>query len=401
MTISATSYPVLRQISVRAAVDMLLQEGPTSRATLAKKTGLSKQTMSEVIRILEEDGWVQIKGVETGRVGRSAVTYEFNGERGFAAGIEIGSGLIRVALVDVTGRVRVEREQAVNGDGAALVAKAGAMVTGLLGEEGIPGDRLLLATVAMPGAVEPSTGRLRLAPDMDPSESLDVAGSLQAVLGCEVSVENDINAAMLGEAWRGCAAGVETSAFLSLGEGVGLGLMAGGVLIRGARGAAGELAYLPFGGNPDAPEGLERGALECVLGSRGIIERYDRLTGGASGFQAADILQRAHQADEAAAEVLRETARLAALALVSIDAMFDPEQIVLGGTSGLVLGLLEEVQAILPSFTRRAIRLERSQLELRAPLVGAVAIALNLMHNRLFSPQDIPSQLRLPPVQAT
>ncbi|MBD8892290.1 ROK family transcriptional regulator [Roseibium litorale] len=399
MTISGTPYPVLRQISVRAAVDVLLQEGPTSRATLAKKTGLSKQTMSEVIRLLEEDGWVRIKGIESGRVGRSAVTYEFAGERGYAAGIEIGSGLIRVALVDVTGAIRLEREEAAAGSGADLVERAGRIVVSCLAGEGIPGERLLLAAVAMPGVADPVSGRLTLAPDMDPSESLDVAGRLQEVLGCEVCVENDINAAMLGEAWRGCAAGLETCAFVSLGTGIGLGLMAGGRLIRGAHGAAGELAYLPFGGDPEASASLERGALECVLGARGIVERYDELAGGVSGLAADDILRRAED-DGAAAQVLQETARLAALSVVSIDALFDPERVVLGGFIGLVPGLLEQIQALLPSITRRQIHLERSQLELKAPLIGAVAVALNLMHNRLFSPQDLPSQLRLPPVPA-
>lgn len=279
MKASGSSYPVLRQISVRAAVDALLQEGPTSRATLAKKTGLSKQTMSEVIRILEDGGWVRVKGIESGRVGRSAVTYEISGERGYAAGIEVGAGFIRVALVDVTGFIRAELQETSSETGAALIARAGDLVQSCLAEQNISSDRLLFAAVATPGAVDPATGRLTLAPEMDPSESLDVASCLNAVLGCEISVENDINAAMLGEAWRGGAAGLDTCAFVSLGRGVGLGLMAGGRLIKGARGAAGELAYLPFGNDPEAQPSLERGALECALGAQAIKDRYELLGG--------------------------------------------------------------------------------------------------------------------------
>jgi hypothetical protein len=71
-----SATPVLRQISVRAVMDVLLNSGATSRAALAKITGLSKQTMSEVIRVLESGGFVRVKGVTSGKVGRAAVIYE-------------------------------------------------------------------------------------------------------------------------------------------------------------------------------------------------------------------------------------------------------------------------------------------------------------------------------------
>ncbi|MUZ90508.1 MarR family transcriptional regulator, partial [Agrobacterium vitis] len=100
MNLWTSTPPMLRQISVRAAMDILLHQGPTSRADLAKKTGLSKQTMSEVIRTLETAGWVRVKGIVSGKVGRSAVTYEVAPDAGFVIGMDIGATTIRVAIAD-------------------------------------------------------------------------------------------------------------------------------------------------------------------------------------------------------------------------------------------------------------------------------------------------------------
>jgi predicted NBD/HSP70 family sugar kinase len=392
----ADKSPVLRQISMRVAMDVLLQDGPTSRAGLAKKTGLSKQTMSEVIRILEEGGWVRAKGIVNAKLGRSAMAYEVADDGGYAFGIEMGVSIIRMAIVSIAGNIVHESQYPTGGrTGEALIIYIQDLVHLLLQEAGITLTKVLLGAVATPGVVEPQTGRLMFATHMGETGSLDIVSRLSQALGCRVVIENDVNAAALGEAWQGCSAGLDASAFVSLGAGVGLGLLINGKLVKGARGAAGEIAYLPLGGDPYADKSLECGTLETAIGADAVLRRFTDAGGRSAGLE--DMLSQAEDGQEPALSVLRATARLTSLLVLSVDAMFDPDMIVLGGPVGchpLMSGL---VCAELPRLTRRNLVLQTTTLGSRAVLVGAVAIALNQLHNALFSPQALPGEMRLPP----
>ncbi|ACM38541.1 MULTISPECIES: ROK family transcriptional regulator [Rhizobium/Agrobacterium group] len=395
MNLWTSTPPMLRQISVRAAMDILLHQGPTSRADLAKKTGLSKQTMSEVIRTLETAGWVRVKGIVSGKVGRSAVTYEVAPDAGFVIGMDIGATTIRVAIADIAGTIvhEVEKSAGEHG-GEALLAHVSGVVEASLKKARVSRSKVLLAAVAMPGVIDPETGRLSLAPNLSEIGSLDVIKALQGIFRCDVIIENDVNAAVIGESWKGSGIGLDSVAFVSLGTGIGLGVLFNGKLMRGAKGAAGEIGYLPFGADPYNSESLERGALECAIGARGILERYGNP--GDGGMTVRDILEAAEKGDAKALATVQETARLAALLVVSVHAMLDPGKIILGGNVGRNPLMVRMVKEALATSTRSSISLEASTLASRATLVGAVAIALNQLHNALFSPQDLPSEMRLP-----
>ncbi|OLP42296.1 ROK family transcriptional regulator [Rhizobium oryziradicis] len=394
MNIRTSTPPMLRQISVRAAMEILLHEGSTSRADLAKKTGLSKQTMSEVIRTLEESGWVRAKGVVSGKVGRSAVTYEVVPDAGCVIGIDLGANTIRIAIVDIVGTIVEEIETGCDGrSGEALLQHVSDLVDSCLKKARIARSKILLAAVATPGVVDPETGTLSLAPNMSEIASMDVVKKLQELLRCDVVIENDVNAAVIGESWKGSGVGLDSVALISLGTGIGLGTLVNGKLMRGAKGAAGEISYLPFGADPYQLESLERGALECAISARGIVERYGDST---ATLTARDILLRAEQGEENALATVRETARLSALLIISVDAILDPQKVILGGNVGRHPLMVQFIQEALPACTRRAIVVQASALASRSTLMGAVAIALNQVHNALFSPQDLPSEMRLP-----
>lgn len=394
MNIRTSTPPMLRQISVRAAMEILLHEGSTSRADLAKKTGLSKQTMSEVIRTLEESGWVRAKGVVSGKVGRSAVTYEVVPDAGCVIGIDLGANTIRIAIVDIVGNIVDEIETGCDGrSGEALLQHVSDLVDTCLKKARITHSKILLAAVATPGVIDPETGTLSLAPNMSEIASMDVVKKLQEVLRCDVVIENDVNAAVIGESWKGSGVGLDSVALISLGTGIGLGTLVNGKLMRGAKGAAGEISYLPFGADPYHAESLERGALECAISARGIVERYGD---SAASLTARDILVRAEQGEPQALATVRETARLGALLIISVDAILDPQKVILGGNVGRHPLMVQFIQEALPACTRRAIVVQASALASRSTLMGAVAIALNQVHNALFSPQDLPSEMRLP-----
>jgi predicted NBD/HSP70 family sugar kinase len=389
--------PVLRQISVRAVMDVLLNAGATSRADLAKLTGLSKQTMSEVIRVLESGGFVRVKGVTSGRVGRAAVIYEVDPDAGYVVGAELGVTSLRVSLANLVGGIVASTEAPAEAlSGTALLSALGGLKDELISGAGIAPDKVRVAAVAMPGVVEPDSGRLSLSPNLPGLGAVDVRTLLAAELGCTVVIENDINAAVIGESWSGCAVGVDEVAFVSLGTGIGLGALAGGRLIRGMSGAAGEIGFLPIGDDPAGADSLERGALESAIGGRGIRARYRALGGDANRTPADIFAAAAVGSDPAAVAAARDTARIAALAMVAVHAVLEPRKVVVGGLVGRLPGVVEMIRAELTAVSRRPIAVEASALGARAALTGAVAIALNQAHNLLFSPADLPMPLSLP-----
>ena len=96
---------ISRQFSQRSVMEAIVQGGPISRASIAKQTGLSKQTISEIVRVLEQDGWVQETGRTSGHVGRTAVTYELVVDAAYIVAVDLGGTKVRVAITDLAGQI--------------------------------------------------------------------------------------------------------------------------------------------------------------------------------------------------------------------------------------------------------------------------------------------------------
>jgi predicted NBD/HSP70 family sugar kinase len=389
------SSPVARQQSVRLVVERLLRDRSVSRAEIARSTGLSKQTISEVMRELERDGWVYEDGQIQGTVGRSAVTYALRPDAAFVLGIDLGGTKLHVALADLQGVIVAESIEATAADGGgAVVAQIGRMTDALLQRAGVSAQRLRGGVMGSPGIVEPASGGIVIAPNIAGLDSLDVRAALRARLGIDIAIENDVNLAAIGEHWRGNSRKARTFAFVALGTGIGMGIFADGHLIRGARGAAGEVAYLPLGGDPYDARGQRLGTLETAVGSAGIIERYTGL-GGPSGSTVRDVFDRL-ETDEAARITIDEVGRIVTTAILAVHSILDPEIIVMGGSIGARPELKLRIDANLGRCTREPVRIELSALGNRATLIGAIGSAIDHVHRSLFGIGKDASPLALP-----
>jgi predicted NBD/HSP70 family sugar kinase len=389
------SSPVARQQSVRLVVERLLRDRSVSRAEIARSTGLSKQTISEVMRELERDGWVYEDGQIQGTVGRSAVTYALRPDAAFVLGIDLGGTKLHVALADLQGVTVAESIEPTAGDGGgAVVGQIGRMTDALLQRAGVSSLRLRGGVMGSPGIIEPASGGIVIAPNIAGLDSLDVRAALRARLGIDIAIENDVNLAAIGEHWRGNSRKARTFAFIALGTGIGMGIFADGHLVRGARGAAGEIAYLPLGSDPYDARGLRLGTLETAIGSAGIIERYTGL-GGPSGSTVRDVFDRL-ETDEAARITIDEVGRVITTAILAVHSILDPEIIVMGGSIGARPELKLRIEAHLGRCTREAVRIELSALGNRATLIGAIGSAIDHVHRSLFGIGKDAGPLALP-----
>ncbi|MCW2309629.1 ROK family transcriptional regulator [Rhodobium gokarnense] len=382
--IDFSSVPMSRQITLRTVMRTVMDRGPISRAELARITGLSKQTMSEVFRFLEDDGWLEVTGRTQGTVGRSAATYEITPNRALVFGADVGGTKIQAALADMNGKIVAETAEPTDPRGGEHVISQLVSLNGSLAEKaGLPPERVMVGTVGIPGAYNRKTGRLIMVPNIPDLEGVPLQAILTERMGCMVHIGNDVNMAAKGEQWLGEGKGFSNFVFIALGTGIGMGIINERQILNGARGAAGEIATLPIGADPFDSRTFHSGALETMVGSAAIRDRYESY-GGTPGLSVRDIMDSIEAGDERARATISEVARNIAAAILAVSAIVDPERVILGGSIGARPELLECVRAALPLCMPSPPECTISQLGSRAGLYGTLANSIDHMRENLF-----------------
>jgi glucokinase len=274
-------------------------------------------------------------------------------------GVDLGATNLRVALGDSSGAISARAAEPVPASGAELAARVAALGRSLAGPAW---GEVRGAAVGVPG-VPVGDGFEGLIAGAAGLTGAPLRSLLGDALGVPVVLENDLNLAAVAEHR---VRGVRDLAFIGIGTGVGMGIVADGRLLRGASGAAGELGHLPLAGSAVAgPDGL--GPLEAVAGGAGLAARW--------GGPAVEVFAAAARGEEAALALLADQARALAAAVRAVGALLDPALVVLGGGIGSRADVLDRVRAALSAHGRPAPLLETSVLGEDAGLVGALVVA--------------------------
>jgi predicted NBD/HSP70 family sugar kinase len=379
---------LLKELNASVLLDVIRDEGPLSRPDLARLTGLSLPTVNARVRRLLQAGYVREAGRAESRGGRRAWLLEFNGRFGYVAGIDVGGHQVSAALADLSGElVSFERHplgERVSGE--RILEGAWAVLCRELEEQGIRVEDLMAVGISTPGIVDPEDGSVTLVPNIPGWSDLKPAQRFGELAGKTVVVENNVNAAVEGEHWRGAARGVQNAVFVAVGTGVGAGILIGGKLYRGWQGAAGEIGLQREFHDDESLDGMF-GPFERRASGIGIAERYRELAGGAGGrVTARTIFAAAANGDELARRVVGEATSLLAGGLVNMCAVLAPELVVLGGG---VARAGERLSAPIRHRLERSLpappRLVLSELGDRASVVGAVRLALKAANRKEFS----------------
>ena len=356
---------LLKRINEREVLQTIRSGAPISRAEISRRAGISKPTVSLALQSLLESGLVREAERGPDGPGYGAVYFEPVADAALVLGLDLGARFVRGALCDLAGTVRARQDVELTVAAAADAVDAiERLRSSLLDASGLDPDRVDGVVVGVPGVVESGRGVVQLAENVAGLEGRPFARELQSALGQPVTLENDINLAALGEQWQGVARGVDDFVFLSVGTGMGAGLVLGGELHRGRHGAAGEIDFALIGVeenvDPSAPQ---------------VSELASALTGRPTDARA--VFGAARNGDESARSVVAEIARRIALHLAPIAAVADVELVVLGGGIGANGDLLlDPVSRLLASWLPFPPRVEVSTLGEAAVLTGALAIGL-------------------------
>ncbi|CAM2138614.1 ROK family protein [Pararobbsia alpina] len=325
----------VRQGNEWAIYQHLLSLAPASSPQLAESTGLSKVTVSAALGNLERLGLVEQTGVREGNAGRSPRLYAPRADAAYVLAIDVGAEWIRGALADLTGHVVLRREERSSPQASQLIAKITDIARKMREERGIQREDVLATVLGSPGVFDSKTERLRLAPNLPDWEAADLVASLRTALGHDTIFENDINLAALGEQAHGVGHGVDNFVFMSIGTGIGLGIVADGKLHRGAHGFAGEIAVLrpaPVPANVDAGSDPSDDVFERSAAAKGIVAFARR--SGMAVETAEEVFLKAQEGDKRALASVAEESRQLAWGLASIIPVLDPALVVLGGGIG-------------------------------------------------------------------
>ena len=373
----------------RTVLDRIRDGGPVSRAQIARETGLSKPTVSQALTTLERSRLVRQAGRSSGGKGPTALLYELNPAAGWVVGIDVGREYVRAAVADLTGRIVAQRRQVARARSArALITSIGSVARSAADAAGVKWRRITVAAVGSPG-VFGSAGHPLLAHNLPGWTREGVLDEIRTELATGVVFENDVNLAALGERWRGIGRTVDDFVFFHVGTGVGLGIVVGGELFKGANGAAGEVAYLPLAAaDPHDRANRRRGALETAIGADGVLVTARRA--GVRGVSsAADVFRAAREGDVKARKAVESVAEGIALGIAAIVPVLDPSLVILGGGIGRNADVLREpIERELRAFSPFRPRIEPSALGEEAELMGAVSLALGAAQERLFSRVD-------------
>ncbi|WP_428276702.1 ROK family protein [Candidatus Palauibacter sp.] len=391
---------VLDDELTRTVLNVVWKRREISRAEIARNSGRSRSTISDVVGRLLSTELVAEVGSGESRGGRRPILVGFQDQAGVILGVDMGATHISVILTDLRGRTLAWRERAhpVHGDprGAeALIAELG---EACLAEWNGERSRLMGVGVAVPSPVDagsPDRVIERVLPAWRGHGLLD---RLDTVFGVPVFVDNDANLGAVAERWWGQAVGIDDFVYLKVATGVGAGLMIGGEIYRGATGVAGEIGHLAI--DPDGPECVcgNRGCLATFVGRRHLVDRAralldhfpdSTLHGGDLDIRA--IEDGALRDDPLALQVVNEAAVRLGTVVAGVLNLLNPGSVIIGGSlaragSRLVKPLREAVATRTLVDSAAASDIRTSELGERAVALGAATHVLvkALANPRLF-----------------
>jgi predicted NBD/HSP70 family sugar kinase len=372
--------PLLKRLNEEAVLGTIRAGAPISRAQISRRAGISKPTVSLALQSLLDAGLVREAVDGPGGPSYGAVYFEPVDEAALVLGIDLGARFLRGVLGDLAGRVRARQDVHLESADADLALDAVVELRDALADAaGLSSSVVDQVVVGVPGVVEQADGTIRLALNVARLDGRRFGVELRERLGVSVTVENDVNLAALGEGRLGVAHGVDDFVFLSVGTGLGAGLVLRGELQRGHHGAAGELDYVRVG--------LEQDLDPCAAALTHVAAR---LADGAETalsppYDARSVFAAARSGDAVARAVVAEEARRIALHIVPIMAVTDVGLVVLGGGIGANAELLDTVRTLLAEWLAYPPRVQISSLGDGAVLMGALSVGLRSALENVFA----------------
>ncbi|MCB9881209.1 MAG: ROK family transcriptional regulator [Planctomycetes bacterium] len=370
---------------------LVWQERLISRADLARRTGLSRSSISAIVADLLETGLVKEIGAGDSRGGRRPILLGFDDEALAIVGIDMGATHVAVAVTDLRAQIKAWALEShdVRNDPAGALDLLRKLIDGALHEAKVHKRSLVGMGVAVPSPVRPDDPD-HLSPVLVPKwEGVSPVEFLETAYGVPVVMENDANLGALAEQWWGAGQDGRDLAYVKVATGVGAGLIIHGDIYRGTTGIAGEIGHIPV--DPSAGRcvcGLD-GCLNLVVGTRHLVERVQHLRTShpnsplpRRGLNVGRIVESAFEGDSLARAVVEEAGHHLAIGVAALMNLINPATVVFGGSltragDMLLRPLLRKLGERTPSSSVNQSRFVISSLGIENIAIGAATLVLH------------------------
>lgn len=391
--VQTITAPEMRAINRSAILELIRSCGPVSRTEIGARLQVSLPTVMRIVDDLAVEGLVRATGNSQWSGGRKRALVEFNGSAHLVIGVDLGGTKLYGAVADLTGailhEVHIPHHQTQSEESFSLLCTLIDALAVYARGTGLP---LRGLGVGVPGFINSQTGRVDLAPSLEWS-GFPLRERLAERYTIPIAVENDANLAALGELWFGPDSEADNLVLITLGTGIGAGIVINGMVYQGSHHMAGEVGYFLPERSDLSQKYPSFGAFEQLASGTGIAARAkERLRASSDGhvfsaeqieaLSAEDVFAAARSGDAWALPVLADTIDYLAQAIASIQQVLDPDLILLGGGVSRSADLL--IEPILVRLNGRiplTPRLEASRLGYRAAVMGSIVQLLRTTSN--------------------
>ncbi len=384
----------MRELNKALILNLVRQQREIFRADIARRTRLSRSTVSTIVSELIDEGWLSESGPGKSRGGRRPIILTFNNQAGYVLGIGVGATHLMALVTDLDAQIVAEIERPFSAAAGPEVGLPAIVEIGrdALSRAGIDSTQLIGAGVGVPGPLDYKRGTIVAPPIMPGWHETPVRDQLRAVFETPVYLNNDANLGALGERHYGAGQNVDNLAFIKVATGIGCGIIIDGQIYHGQTGAAGEIGHLTIDEDGPPCKCGSYGCLEAMAGGQAIAQRAElaiqagrptllRELSTNGKLTAKDVDRAARKGDTLSQQLYQDAGRLIGIAVADLINLLNPGLVIIGGGVAQAGELM--LESLRETACQRSIRATIGNIEIvqsalgrRSTALGAVALVL-------------------------
>jgi glucokinase len=363
----------IKVMNRNTVLSLIVKEKSISRAMISTRTNLSKSTVSSIVDELLSEDIIRERGegLSTKLGGRKPIELVFNPSAGCIVGIDIGATKSIVVISDLAGKILseeiVQRDKRHSSEFLDEIIRTAKQMAANLGVE----DKLIGVGVGIPGTTDIDSGIARFVPKLDWVD-YPIRDVLQKEFGLDVFIDNDVNMAVYGEKWLGVGKAYNNFVFISIGDGIGSGIIIDNKIYRGHNFTAGEVGYLV----------LSKDALKTERYTPDAYGYFESVASGSAierkiGISCKEVFEKASRNDLKCIEAVNEMTEYLSMGIANIVSVLSPQAVIIGGgVSKAGLGLLLSIRKEVSRLTPIKSEIVLSELGENAGVMGCVGSVL-------------------------